>query len=80
MLRWVSAAVTALVLSAFTVLLVTGHYAEEGPTLASVSDSHGVHRGDLYVLAGWAVGMAGLLACARGRITTRKRDDGRPNG
>lgn len=57
MLRWVSGTVAAIVLSGFTLLLLTGKYREEGPTIASVSATHGLHQGDLYVIAGWLVAM-----------------------
>jgi hypothetical protein len=63
-LRWLAAAVSAGVLTVFAVLLVTGHYLDEGPVVLVVTASHGVHEGDLYVLAGWALGMIALLCCA----------------
>jgi hypothetical protein len=60
MLRWLCASVVAAVVSGFAVLLVTGRYAEDGPVVASVSSSHGVHEGDVFVLAGWALSMVAL--------------------
>ncbi len=58
MIRWPAASTTALVLTGFTLLLLTGRYREEGDVLLTVTATHGLHRGDLFVLAGWLVGMA----------------------
>ena len=60
MLRWLSTLVVGGILSGFTFLLLTGDYLNDGPVLLAVTDSHGVHAGDLFVLAGWAVAMAAL--------------------
>ena len=73
-LRRLCALVVAGVLTGFTFLLLTGDYINEGPVLASVSKDHGIHSGDLWVLAGWAVAMITLVAltatparpCSRG--------------
>jgi hypothetical protein len=62
--RWLCALVAGAVVSGFAALLVTGEYANEGPTLLSVSSSHGLHVGDLFVLAGWAVAVLALLTLA----------------
>ncbi len=59
MLRWLSALVVAGIVSAFAVLLLTGRYINEGPVLVRLSQTHGVHVGDLFVVLGWA---AALLA------------------
>ena len=72
MLRWLCASVVAAVVSGFAVLLVTGRYVKDGPVVASVSSSHGIHEGDVFVLAGWALSMVALavlttLAARRGR-------------
>jgi hypothetical protein len=48
-------------LTAFAVLLVTGRYVNEGPVLLVVADEHGLHKGDVFVLTGWAAGMLSLL-------------------
>ena len=64
MLRWLCALVAAAVVSGFAFLLVTGEYANEGPTLLSVSRNHGLHAGDVFVLAGWAVAVVAVLALA----------------
>ncbi len=66
-LRWVCAVVVGAVLSGFTVLLVTGEYVNEGPVLLQVATDHGLHLGDVFVLAGWAVAMTLLLVLARTR-------------
>jgi hypothetical protein len=63
-LRRLSALLIAAVLSAFAVLLLTGQYTNEGPVLLSLTPTHGVHAGDLFVLLGWGVGLlaeVGLL-------------------
>ena len=67
MLRWVCAAVVTAVLTGFAFLLVTGNYLEEGAVLATVTTDHGIHRGDLFVLLGWAVSVASVVVLARGR-------------
>ena len=56
-----------MVLSGFALLLLTGEYARQGPILLSLSATHGVHRGDVAVVLGWALGMAGLAFCLVGR-------------
>jgi hypothetical protein len=55
-LRWLCALITGLVLTGFAFLLVTGDYINDGPVVASVTEDHGLHEGDLFVIAGWAVG------------------------
>jgi hypothetical protein len=52
-----------LLLSGLTFGLVAGHGPWAGPELVGVSPTHGVHEGDLPVLAAWAFGMicCGLL-------------------
>ena len=65
MLRWLCALVVGGTLSAFTFLLVTGDYITDGPVLVAVTKTHGLHAGDLVVMAGWAVAMAALLLLAR---------------
>ena len=72
MLRWLSALVVAAVLSAFAVLLLTGQYHEEGPVLVRLTQTHGVHVGDLFVVLGWA---AALLAVG-GLLRAAGRRDG----
>ena len=59
-------------LTVFTFLLVTGDYITDGPVLIAVTKSHGLHAGDLFVMAGWAVAMAALLLLARrpGKLRT----------
>ena len=64
MLRWLCATIVAGILSGFAFLLVTGDYANDGPTVLNLSHHHGVHAGDLFVLAGWAVAVLAVLALA----------------
>ncbi len=72
MLRRLSALVIAAVLSAFAVLLLTGHYVGEGPILVGLGYGHGIHAGDLLVVLGWA---AAVLAVA-GLVRATGRRDG----
>jgi hypothetical protein len=63
-LRWLLALVIAGVLSAFAVLLLTGQYVNDGPVLVTLSEGHGIHEGDVFVVTGWAAALlseAGLL-------------------
>lgn len=64
MLRWLYASVIAAVLTGFAFLLITGQYIEDGPVLFQFSANHGIHRGDLFVLAGWAVSLLALVPLA----------------
>lgn len=59
-LRWLCAAVVAVVLSGFAFLLVTGRYLQDGPVIATVTRSHGLHEGDVFIGAGWAGAMVAL--------------------
>ena len=68
-LRWLFALVAAGMLTAFAVLLVTGRYLNEGPVLLVVADEHGLHKGDVFVLTGWAAAMLSLL----GFLLARRR-------
>ncbi|MFW3172543.1 hypothetical protein [Geodermatophilus sp. CPCC 206100] len=70
MLRWLFAAVVAGILTVFAFLLVTGEYLNDGPVLFRVTAEHGVHKGDVFVVCGWAAGLlseAGLLVATRRR-------------
>ncbi|UOY00185.1 hypothetical protein [Blastococcus sp. PRF04-17] len=64
MLRRLCALVVGGVLSGFTFLLLSGQYINDGPVLLTVSQHHGLHLGDLFVLAGWLVAMLALLTLA----------------
>ena len=64
MLRWLLAIVIAGILSAFAVLLLTGEYVNDGPVLVALSEGHGIHKGDVFVVTGWAAALlseVGLL-------------------
>jgi uncharacterized iron-regulated membrane protein len=75
--RWLAASTTALILTGFAVLLLTGEYQNEGPVLASVTRTHGVHEGDVFVLAGWLVAMAALAVLVL--LPRRERSADRPS-
>jgi hypothetical protein len=61
-LRWLCALVPAGVLSGFTFLLLTGDYINDGQVVIGLGDGHGVHEGDLFVVAGWLVALTALAA------------------
>jgi hypothetical protein len=63
-LRWLCALLVGSVVSGFAFLLLTGRYINEGPVLVAVSRNHGVHAGDVFVVAGWAVAMVAVLVLA----------------
>jgi len=71
-MRLLYATVVEAVLSGFAFLLLTGRYFEEGRVVVVLTRTHGLHSGDLFVLAGWAVATAALVALALpGRRPTR---------
>jgi hypothetical protein len=63
-LRWLCTLVVGVVVSGFAFLLITGRYLNDGRVLFRVSQDHGLHSGDLFVIAGWAVAMLALLTLA----------------
>ena len=65
MVRWLCALVAAFVVSGFAYLLVTGRYANDGPVLLQLTVTHGLHAGDLFIVAGWVVTMAALGVLVR---------------
>jgi hypothetical protein len=69
-LRWLFAAVVAGILTVFAFLLVTGKYTNDGPVLFLLTPEHGVHRGDVFVVCGWA---AALLSEVGLLVSTRRR-------
>ena len=66
MIRWSCALVVGAVLSGFAFLLLTGRYINDGAVVVTLSARHGLHVGDLFVLAGWAVAIAALGVLATG--------------
>jgi hypothetical protein len=75
MLRRLSALVVGAILSGFAFLLLTGRYINDGPVVVAVTESHGLHAGDLFVIAGWAVGMGALVLLTRQRGRTPRPDE-----
>jgi hypothetical protein len=64
-MRWLCVLIVGGVLSGFAFLLLTGQYVKEGRVVATVTPGHGLHAGDLFVIAGWVVAMTALLVLAR---------------
>lgn len=62
--RWLYATVAEVVLSGFAFLLLTGRYFNEGRVVVVLSRDHGLHSGDFFILAGWVLATAALLALA----------------
>ncbi|WP_369140367.1 hypothetical protein [Modestobacter versicolor] len=60
MLRWLGALLTAMVMTGFALLLLSGDYIREGPVVVSLSANHGIHRGDVGIVSFWVLGMIGL--------------------
>jgi hypothetical protein len=60
--------------SGFAFLLVTGRYINDGPTIARLSEGHGVHLGDVFVMTAWAVAMAVLVVLAWPRRRAPRED------
>ncbi|GAB4082291.1 hypothetical protein GCU67_09935 [Modestobacter muralis] len=73
MFRWTGALLTTAVLSGFAVLLLTGDYLREGPVLLTLSATHGIHRGDLGIVAAWVLGEVGVLVAAFAGRRDRRR-------
>lgn len=60
------AALTALGLGALAgVMMVAGHAPWEGPEVLSLSQTHGLHRGDVFALVPVAIGSALAWWCLR---------------
>ncbi len=78
MLRWFCATVAGTVVSGFAFLLVTGRYISDGPIIARLAEGRGVHLGDVFVVAGWALAMAMLVVLAWPHRRPALRDDATP--
>lgn len=48
-------------MSGFAFLLLTGQYSNDGPMVAKVAPGRGLHAGDFFIIAGWAVGMLAIV-------------------
>jgi hypothetical protein len=60
-MRWLYAGVVGAVLTGVTLLLPTGRYLNDGPVLSTLTVDHGLHAGDLFVIAGWLVATTALV-------------------
>jgi hypothetical protein len=69
-LRWFCALVVGGALSGFAFLLLTGRYINDGPVIVTVVQDHGLHAGDVFVIAGWIASMVALGAL----VSTAGRD------
>jgi hypothetical protein len=65
--------VVAGVLTGFAFLLLTGEYINDGPVVVYLSQEHGLHAGDLFVLTGWGVSMASLTVLLRHTAAPERR-------
>ena len=65
-LRWLCALIAGGVLSGFAFLLLTGQYINDGPVVIRVTARHGLHAGDLFVIAGWLVAMVAVAVLVTG--------------
>ena len=63
--RRLYALVVGGIVSGFTVLLITGRYINDGPVVITLTKTHGLHVGDLFVIAGWVIAMAALVLLVR---------------
>ncbi len=66
-LRWAFSLAIVVILTGFALLLLSGSYANDGSIILVVADGHGLHQGDVFVLAGWATGVLSALGLAAGR-------------
>jgi hypothetical protein len=64
MIHWSCTLVVGAVVSGFAFLLLTGRYTNDGAVVVTLGAGHGLHVGDLFVLAGWAVAIAALVVLA----------------
>jgi hypothetical protein len=64
MIRWACTSAAALVLTVFAFLLLTGRYPNDGRVVVEVTRDHGLHQGDVFVIAAWVVAMVCLLVLA----------------
>ena len=60
MLRALVGLVVTGVLSVFALLLLNGQYRVDGPVIATLSEAHGIHRGDILIAGGWLIGMIAI--------------------
>ncbi len=72
MVRWLGALLVAMALTGFALLLLSGQYFREGPVVATVTEDHGIHRGDIGIVSVWGLGMIGLGLT----LAHRRPDDG----
>ncbi len=81
MVRWLCACLVAAALTGFAVLLLAARYPKAGPVLFALSPEHGIHLGDVVVVAVWALSLcalAGLVRRPSGCDTATKARDRSP--
>lgn len=61
---WTATAVAVTVLTAFFVLIVSGRVVTEGPVVAVLTRTHGIHLGDLLALGLWCTAAGALVVNA----------------
>lgn len=60
MLRGLVGLIAVAVLSVFAALLLNGRYRAEGQVLLRLSETHGIHRGDVLIVGGWLIGVIAI--------------------
>ena len=70
--RWLCALVAAGVVTGFAFLLLTGRYFNDGPVLVQLTPAHGLHEGDVFVIAGWLVSLVALAVLLLRPVGTRE--------
>jgi len=78
--RWPGGVLVTVVLTWFALLLITGHYIDEGPVLLQVTRQHGLHEGDIFVMLGWLVAMVASVVLVATSGAPRRRESRRPRG
>ena len=48
-----------LALSGVAIALIAGHHPWEGPEFLEITETHGLHLGDLPIVVAWVVGIGG---------------------
>jgi len=58
---WVFSLAIVVILTGFALLLLSGRYFNDGPVILALSANHGLHKGDVFVVTGWAAGVLSVV-------------------